>query len=176
LQLASVTPRKDQLAVVEALAELQDLPWTAELTGPVDVDPDYAERVQTAIDRHGLGERVLLTGPRAGDELEAAWDATDLLLLPSFAETWGLVVTEALARGIPAVVGLGTGAEEALGRTGEDRLPGAVVPPGDHLALQAALRNLLGPGRNEAAEAARERGRELNRWQDTAQDVLEAVQ
>lgn len=175
LHLASVTPRKDQLTVVEALAQVQDLTWKADLTGPLDVDPDYAELVQTAIDRHGLSDRVRLTGPRSGATLQAAWDATDLLLLPSHAETWGMAVTEALARGIPAVVGLGTGAEEALGRAPDGTVPGAAVPPGDSAALAAALHDLLGAGREQATRAARERGRGLARWQDTARDVLEAV-
>lgn len=175
LQLASVTPRKDQLTVVAALAALRDLPWTAELTGPLEVDPGYTARVQAAIEEHGLTDRVRLTGPKNGAALRAAWNATDLLLLPSQAETWGMVVTEALARGVPAVVGLGTGAEEALGRAPDGTVPGAVVPPGDPAALAAALRDMLGPGRERAVTAARARGHELNRWQDTARDVLEAV-
>ena len=175
LHLASVTPRKDQLTVVDALAQIRDLPWTADLTGPVNVDPGYADQVQASIDRYGLADRIRLTGSRSGPELEAAWDATDLLLLPSHAETWGMAVTEALARGIPAVVGLGTGAEEALGHAPDGSLPGAVVPPGDPGALAAALRDLLGPDRARAGAAASARGRGLSRWQDTARDVLEAV-
>ncbi len=175
LQLASITPRKDQLTVIEALALIRDLPWTADLTGPLDGDPEYSGQVQASIDRHGLADRVRLTGPRTGTALHAAWAATNLLLLPSHAETWGMAVTEALARGIPAIVGLGTGAEEALGHAPDGSLPGAVVPPGDSAALAAALRDLLGPGRERASDAAGARGRGLNRWQDTARDVLEAV-
>jgi len=54
-------------------------------------------------------------------------------------------------------------------------VPGAAVPPGDPAALAAALRDLLGPGRERAAAAARARRATLARWQDTARDVLEAV-
>jgi glycosyltransferase involved in cell wall biosynthesis len=175
LQLASVTPRKDQLTVVRALAQLPELAWQADLTGPLENDPAYVTRVRQAIEQHGLAGRVRLTGPRGGPDLEAAWNRTNLLLLPSHAETWGMVVTEALARGIPAVVGRGTGAQEALGRAPDGSLPGAIVPPGDPGALAAALRELLGAGGARAADAARARGQELNRWQDTARDVLEAV-
>jgi len=175
LQLASITPRKDQLTVVDALDQIRDLPWTADLTGPLEIDSAYAGQVQASIDRYGLGDRIRLTGSRGGADLAAAWDATDLLLLPSHAETWGMAVTEALARGIPAVVGLGTGAEEALGHAPDGSLPGAVVPPGDSAALAAALRDLLGPDRARAGAAARARAQGLSRWQDTARDVLEAV-
>ena len=53
-------------------------------------------------------------GALTGARLDAVWAATDLLLLTSASETFGMVVTEALARGIPAVVTGGTGAVEAL--------------------------------------------------------------
>jgi hypothetical protein len=175
LHLATVSPRKDQLGVVEALALVQDLPWTADLVGVLDADPAYTAQVRAAIDRHGLGERVRLTGPAGGATLHAVWDSSDLLLLPSYAETWGMVVTEALARGLPAVVGRDTGAEEALGRTRAGVVPGAVVAPGDPTALAAAVRDLLGSGRERALAAAADRSTELTRWSDTARDVLAVV-
>jgi SAM-dependent methyltransferase len=174
-QLASVTPRKDQLGVVEALARLAGQPWTADLTGALDVDPDYTERVRAAIAHHGLQTRIRLTGPLEGAALEAQWNTVDLLLLPSHAETWGMAVTEALARGIPAVVGRGTGAEEALGQNPDGSIPGAVVPPGDSAALAVAIHDLLGPGSQPAVRAARTRGRALRPWRDAARDVLEAL-
>jgi glycosyltransferase involved in cell wall biosynthesis len=175
LQLGAVTPVKDQLTVVDALARVRDLAWTADLTGPLDVDPAYTARVTAALDRHRLLDRVRLTGPVAGAGLQQAWDAADLLLLPSRAETWGMAVTEGLARGVPAVVSLGTGAQEALGRAPDGSVPGAAVPAGDPDALAAAIRDLLGPGRERARRAARARRRTLRSWQHTARDVLAAV-
>jgi glycosyltransferase involved in cell wall biosynthesis len=192
LHLAAVTERKDQLGVVEALAGLRDRPWTADLTGPLDADPAYVDRVRAAVAGHGLEDRIRLTGPVTGPRLEAAWRAADLLLLPSRAETWGLAVTEALARGVPAVVARGTGAEEALGAdetaggtgagagtgTGAGTgagLGGAVVPAADPAALARAVADLLGPGRDRARRAARERGAALPTWSQTARDVLSAL-
>jgi glycosyltransferase involved in cell wall biosynthesis len=174
LQLASITPRKDQLTVLEALSFVQDLSWTADLTGSLDADPDYAAQVRAAIERHQLADRVALTGPVTGSDLESIWQRTDLLLLASHAETWGMAVTEALAHGIPAVVGDGTGAREALGST-DDGVPGAVVPPGDPTALAAAIRDLLGPGKERVRPACLARRKTLRSWQDTAQDVLAAL-
>jgi glycosyltransferase involved in cell wall biosynthesis len=175
LQLASVTPRKDQLGLLAALAQVRDLAWTADLVGPLDVDPEYAAQVRAAIGRRELADRVRLIGPAGGAELRAVWDAADLLLLPSYVETWGMVVSEGLARGIPAVVGRGSGAEEALGFGPGGERPGAVVRPGDPAGLALALRDLLGPGRERARRAARARSGELRQWQDTARDVLAAI-
>jgi glycosyltransferase involved in cell wall biosynthesis len=184
LHLAAVGPRKHQRGVVAALARLRDLPWTALLAGPA-ADPAYALQVDDDVAAAGLAERVRRTGPLRGADLEAAWDATDLLLLPSTAETWGMAVTEALARGVPAVVGAGTGAQEALGTgrgtgPGAAGLAGAVVAPGDVDALATALRHLLddGPagGGAPARRTALRRRAELRvagGWDATAAAVLD---
>jgi glycosyltransferase involved in cell wall biosynthesis len=173
-QLATVSPLKDQLAVVAALAGVRHLAWTAELTGAVDVHPRYVAAVRAAIERHGLSARIRLTGPLLGEELERAWAETDLLLLPSRVETWGLVVTEALAHGVPVVVSAGTGAVEALGRAPDCRLPGAHVPPGDTAALARSIAALLADG-GAARRAALARRGALPGWRRTARTVLAAL-
>ena len=45
-----------------------------------------------------------LAGALTGAALDAAYAGADLLVVPSRAETYGMVVTEALARGIPVLV------------------------------------------------------------------------
>ena len=102
--------------------------WSARLVGGDTVDPDYTVRVRAAITDHGLTDRVAVTGPLVGAELAAEWFATDLLVHPSWSETYGIVVLEALAHGVPAVVVSGTGAVEALA-AGRDSIAG---PAGGH--------------------------------------------
>ncbi len=58
---------------------------------------------------------VRFAGPLTGAELAASYAAADLLVLPSRAETYGMVVTEALARGIPVLATAVDGVPEALG-------------------------------------------------------------
>ena len=84
-------------------------------------------------------DRVRLTGPRTGDALDAAYAAADLLVLPSRAETYGMVVTEALARGIPVLAADAGGVPETLGHDPDGHVPGILVPAGDVSALKAAL-------------------------------------
>ena len=56
-------------------------------------------------------------------------------------ETYGMVVTEALARGIP-VLATATGAlPDTLGHAPDGSRPGLLVDPGDHEGLVAALRS-----------------------------------
>ena len=133
LAVGSLTAVKDQSTLVAALGQVADVPWTASFLGGDTVDPGYAATVRDAIQDAGLCDRIAVGGAVGGDALETEWAAADLLIHPSRSETYGLVVTEALARGIPAVVTAGTGLVEALhaGRRPGDRLAGATIPPGD---------------------------------------------
>jgi glycosyltransferase involved in cell wall biosynthesis len=140
LCVASITPRKGQDLVVDALAQLADRPWTLVCAGPLQRAPGYVEALRARIARFGLTDRVLLTGPLAGDRLAAQYDAADLAVLVSWVETYGMVVTEALARGIP-VLATATGAlPDTLGHAPDGSRPGLLVDPGDQQGVVDALR------------------------------------
>jgi glycosyltransferase involved in cell wall biosynthesis len=177
LSLASLTPTKDQLTLAHALAQLADLPWTADLIGSDRPDPEYAARLRAEIVAAGLADRISVPGALAGSALDRKWEAADLLVLPSRTETYGLVVVEALARGIPAVVSAGTGAIEALqeGATKHSTAtPGTSVPVGDSASLAAVLRRWLTEPmlRRAWRQAALARRDTLPGWQQTAEAVL----
>lgn len=99
------------------------------------------------------GERLLLLGNRPQSEVATAYQACDLLLLPSAREGWPNVVTEALASGLPVVAYAVGGVPEIL----TDPRLGRVVPPGDARGLGAAAADLLAapPSRAEVAGFAR---------------------
>jgi glycosyltransferase involved in cell wall biosynthesis len=113
---------------------------------------------------------VSFRGPRTGADLDAGYAAADLLVLASRAETYGMVVSEALARGIPVVATDVGGVSEALGHGADGIQPGVLVTPEDPVALGAALRAWLGDGelRRRLRRAATERRRSLPRWSSTA--------
>ena len=119
------------------------------------------------------GSRVHFPGPRTGVELAQSYGAADLLVLPSRTETYGMVVTEALARGLPVVAADVGGVPEALGHGAGGTRPGLLVPPGDPAALAAALRAwLVDAGlRARLRRAARERRASLPAWSTTASVV-----
>ncbi|GAA2415329.1 glycosyltransferase family 4 protein [Actinomadura vinacea] len=140
LCVASLTPRKGHDLLVEALAALAARPWGCTCAGPLRRDPGHADRINGLVQRHGLTGRVRLAGPLTGAALEAAYDAADLVVLPSRAETYGMVVAESLARGIPVLATSVGGVPGTLGRAPGGEIPGMLVPPGDVPALTAALR------------------------------------
>jgi glycosyltransferase involved in cell wall biosynthesis len=163
LCVASVTPGKGQHLLVEALAEI-DGPWRCTLAGPLRRNADYVARVRELIDRYGLGERIDLAGPLTGAALESAYSTADLAILPSLGETYGMVVTEALARGIPV---LATDVAQIAETVGDG---GMTVPPGNAPALARALRNWFGDSelRDALRSGARVRRGMLAPWTETS--------
>jgi glycosyltransferase involved in cell wall biosynthesis len=84
-----------------------------------------------------------------------------------------MVVTEALARGLPVVVTDVGGVTEAIGHGADGIRPGLLVPPDDPEALGAALRAWLGDAelRRRLRRAARERRESLPGWSATTSAI-----
>jgi glycosyltransferase involved in cell wall biosynthesis len=124
----------------------------------------------------GIADRVDFRGPCTGAQLETGYAAADVLVLASRGETYGMVVTEALARGLPVLAAEVGGVTEALGHAEDSARPGLLVAPGDPAALGAALRAWLGDAdlRRRLRRAARERRASLRGWPATA-SVLAGV-
>lgn len=89
--------------------------------------------------RLGIAARVELLGPLSREAVrEAMWRAR-ALVHPSLGETFGVVLVEAMATGLPVVATRCGGPEEIVG---DD--DGLLVAPGDSEALAAALRAVRG--------------------------------
>ncbi|MGI8332620.1 glycosyltransferase family 4 protein [Actinomadura scrupuli] len=170
LCVASVTPRKGQDLLVEALSAVADLPWTCVCVGPLRRDPAHVERLRRLIGQRDLGDRIRLAGPQTGERLATTYATADLVVLASRAETYGMVVTEALARGIPVLATAVDGVPETLGKDADGGVPGILVPPEEPAALAAALRRWLGEHdlRWRLRASARYRRRTLEPWEETA--------
>jgi glycosyltransferase involved in cell wall biosynthesis len=169
LCVAAVIPGKGHDVLLDALATMTDLSWDCLCLGSMDRDPAYAESLRRRALDDGLGARVRFPGPRIGADLDRSYVSADLLVLPSRAETYGMVVTEALARGLPVVAADVGGVAEALGHGTGGIRPGLLVPPDDPAALAGALRAWLGDAGVRLAwrRAARERRASLSGWSTT---------
>jgi glycosyltransferase involved in cell wall biosynthesis len=112
-------------------------------------DGPYREDMQQAL--HGFP--ALFTGYLHGEALAAAYASSDLFVLPSTTDTFGNVVLEAQASGLPVIVTDVGGPQENVihGKTG------MVVKGNDEENLKEAILTLLadGPGRKEMALQAR---------------------
>jgi glycosyltransferase involved in cell wall biosynthesis len=177
LCVAALTPDKGHDVLLDALATAADLSWGCTCVGSLTRDPAFAAGVQRRARDHGLSDRVRFPGTCTGAELDRAYAAADLLVLASHAETYGMVVSEALARGVPVLATRVGGVTEALGHGDDGTRPGLLVPPGDPAALGDTLRRWLEDAalRDRLRRAARERRATLRPWAATASGVADVL-
>jgi glycosyltransferase involved in cell wall biosynthesis len=177
LCVGAVSPHKGQDLLVDALAGLSELDWRCTFVGPLDRDPRFVERLLDRIARLEFGDRVRFTGVLTGAALNRAFAGAGLLVVPSRSETYGMVVTEALARGIPVVGAAVGGLPEALGRTADGVRPGRLVTPDDAEALRRALADWLRDEthRERLRSAALRRRSTLAGWDQTVRDLAVAL-
>jgi UDP-glucose:(heptosyl)LPS alpha-1,3-glucosyltransferase len=114
--------------LIKATSALQALPVKVLVIGP------YSQKTKKKA--KGLSNTIIFGG-KANDP-ELIYPACDCLVHPSFYDACSLVVLEALASGIPVITTKTNGASMYI--TKEN---GFVVPPADHNALEAAMREVL---------------------------------
>ena len=177
LCVAAVTPHKGHDVLLEALGMIRHLPWRCTWVGSLDRDRGFVERLRSQVRALGISDRVCTTGPLTGAGLETTYAGADVLVLASRGETYCMVVTEALARGLPVVASAVGGVPEALGRGPEGRRPGLLVPPGDPFALAEALSAWLGDAdlRRRLRHAAGQRRATLSGWSSTADQISRVI-
>lgn len=125
---------KNHLALIEAFAAAFDATPEARLVivGPGDPRPLAAHAASL-----GIGERVVLTGPR--NDIPEVLAAFDAFVHPALAESFGMVIIEAMAMGLPVLstpVGI---APEVI----EPPTTGLLTSGSDAAALERGLLSLL---------------------------------
>jgi glycosyltransferase involved in cell wall biosynthesis len=175
LAVGSVVPRKGYDILVRALeidAGAHERDWHLHIVGALDRSQPTVEALREQIMRSGLAARIELAGPMARADLDALYDQADIFVLASHYEGYGMVLAEALARGLPIVTTTGGAAAETVPDSAALK-----VPPGDAGALQQALRHLMGDAalRRQLADAAWSAGERLPRWSDTAATIANVL-
>jgi glycosyltransferase involved in cell wall biosynthesis len=171
ISVGSIVPRKGFDVLVAALAKLTELPWRLTIVGDRSRDPATAARLDAEIASAGLGVAVLDAVPAA--RLDELYAQSDLFVLASHFEGFGMAYAEAIARGLP-VVGTTGGAIP-------DTVPpnaGVLVEPGDVKALVRTLEMLIRnpEERRWLATGAREAAKTLPTWEDSARLFAAAVE
>jgi glycosyltransferase involved in cell wall biosynthesis len=103
------------------------------------------------------GHPVTFTGYLRGVDLATAYASADIFAFPSLTETFGQVVLEAMASGLPVIGFDAEGVRDLV----EDRRTGRLIPRGDSASYAAALRALAASPelRQRLGEGARESAR-----------------
>ena len=160
-------------AFCAALGTLADLPWCLTIAGDRTRNADASARLDADIARYKLGDRIDVLGAVSDEAIVDLYSQSDLFVLASRFEGYGMVFTEALARGLPVIGTTGGAIPETVPKDA-----GLLVPPDDAAALAAALREVItnGKKRESLAAAARVSAAKLPTWQDSAKLFAHAIE
>lgn len=164
LSVATLNPGKGHVELLTALAAVPSRNWRLICAGSLTRHPPTVMRVQAMIRDLQLQDHVVLAGELDADVLDEHYDRSDLFVLATLRETYGMAIAEALAHGIP-VVTTSTGAAADL--VGAEA--GLLVAPGDVPALTEALSRFMADNdlRIRLATGARLVRPTLRRWDET---------
>lgn len=129
LFLANVTPLKGLDVLLDALSRLPDGTCTLDVAGSLLVDSAYAKRMQEKA--AALSSPVTFHGILDGAPLIDLLARTQILVLPSFYEGFGIAYLEGMAFGLPAI-GTTAGAIPQMITHGDN---GYLIAPSDAAAL-----------------------------------------
>jgi glycosyltransferase involved in cell wall biosynthesis len=101
LFLGRIYPIKGLPMLIEAWARVRPDGWLLRIAGPDEAG--HQKQVERAVSAAGLGEVVSFTGPIEPQMRTSAYLDADLFVLPTHSESFGMVVAEALAHGLPVL-------------------------------------------------------------------------
>lgn len=168
LTLATLTRRKAHDVLIDALASIQHLDWTARFVGGEHFDPAWVSLLKDKVAHYGLEQRIVFDG--ATTDAASEYMAADIFVLPSLYEGYGMVFAEALSFGLPMVAARAGAVPDVVPESA-----GILVPPQDSTALAEALQQLLTDTslRQQLQTGAQAAAKHLPRWADTAAVVAE---
>jgi glycosyltransferase involved in cell wall biosynthesis len=173
LSIGSVLPVKGYDLLIAAVAMLKEMPWQLTIAGDRTRNPGVAAQLDAEIEAYGLGNRVAVLGAVAPGRVIELYLASDVFVLASRFEGYGMALAEAIAHGLPVV--------STLAGAIPDTVPpgtGLLVPPDDATALAQALRRVIGnpADRRRLATSARAAAAQLPTWQDSARLFASAIE
>jgi glycosyltransferase involved in cell wall biosynthesis len=173
LAVGAIVPRKGYDVLIEALSRLRRLDWRLRIVGDATRAPDTARELRAQVEAAGLSDRIEFAGEMQADVLARAYEACDLFVLSSRYEGYGMVLSEAMARGLPIVATTGG----AAARTVPDAAA-LKVPPGDAIALTSALDLAIRDAklRGRLSDASWRAGQSLPRWDETTAKILKVLE
>ena len=141
------------------------------VVGNTSPDGQHLELVR----EYGLEDTVTFTGRISTEELVKHYSMSEISVVPSLYEGFGLPAAEAMSCKLPVVATSAGALPEVVGQDGE---AGILVPPADPDALAAAIKRLLCDKhlRRKLGEAGRKRVETNLTWEQAAKKTLEVYQ
>jgi len=104
--MSRIHPVKGLLNLVKAWSFIRPEGWLLRIAGPNT--GEYADEVKSCVQSLKVQDSVQFVGELHDDAKADFFEQSDIFVLPSFSENFGIVVTEALAHGVPVITTTGT--------------------------------------------------------------------
>jgi glycosyltransferase involved in cell wall biosynthesis len=139
------------------------------VAGRLDMDHAYVNAIRRQVASSGLSGQVAFLGPLADEQLSEQLRLSQVLVVPSSYEGFGIVYLEGMGFGLPAIATSGGAAGEIITHAENGFLiaPGDAPALGDCLAALAADRQLL----LELSLAAHKRFEIQPGWEQTCREI-----
>jgi glycosyltransferase involved in cell wall biosynthesis len=169
---ASYIPRKGHADLLRAMSGLKDLHWKLICVGNTRLEVGLYDKICALRDAHGLGAQVELRDEVKDGELDELYSTADLVVLASHYEGFGMVVTEAIARGLPVITTTGGALADTLPEGA-----GLASAPGDIETLEKNLRKVLTDDNSYArlVRGARTARASLSTWDEAVLAFADAL-
>lgn len=127
------------------------------------------------VKEYGLEDTVTFTGRISTEELVKRYSMSEISVVPSLYEGFGLPAAEAMSCKLPVIATRGGALPEVVGQDGD---AGILVPTADPDALAAAIKRLLSDKhlQRKMGEAGRKRVERNLTWEQAAKKTLEVYQ
>jgi glycosyltransferase involved in cell wall biosynthesis len=166
LSMGRLDPIKGLENLIAALRHLRAPRFSLRIFGTGD--PGYQASLETLAAEHGVRESISFLGPASGELKRSAFLSSDVCVVPSFSENFGMVIAESLAHGTPVIASTGT--------------PWQIVQtanigrwvPNDPVALANAIDSLRGEDLASMGKRAREVMKSEFAWPTVAARMLAA--
>jgi glycosyltransferase involved in cell wall biosynthesis len=169
LFLGNVIPRKGLDLLLSSLARVPRDQWSLDVVGSLEMDPFYARSVKRLVKRYGFDNQVKFYGFMGKEDLRRVMSDSQVLVVPSEYEGFGIAYLEGMGFGLPAIATTGGGAGEIISH-GDD---GYLIPTGDQDQLVYHLNLIIGDRMLLArmSSAAREKYLQHPSWEQTTRKI-----
>ncbi|HZW57635.1 MAG TPA: glycosyltransferase family 4 protein [Nitrososphaerales archaeon] len=174
LYAGQIIPRKGLHLLIEALAMLSSDNWTLYVAGDDACDPAYTRNMIELIKRYRLSDRIRMMGEVDRSKMRHLMASSDVFVLPTMYEAFGMSILEAQALGVPAVAFSVGGVKEVI----TDGVTGVLIPPFDVEELSSALNRLLCDSsyrRQLATSALKLKTKEFSSWEECCERFASCV-
>jgi glycosyltransferase involved in cell wall biosynthesis len=166
LSVAAISQRKGFDVLIAALGSLKSLDWHLTIAGDLTRSPDVAAKLIQQVQDAGLNQRITFLGSLPQAQITSLYASSDIFVLASRYEGYGMAYAEGLAHGLPIIGTTGGAIPDVVPQNA-----GILVPPDTVEPLAEALSLLIQDktARARFAHGAREAAAQLPRWSDTVE-------